>query len=514
MTVSQTAASSLPAPFLDAKATPLGGVLDDAVSPGSADPREDNVGNKPRPNYILFSDVHLGADLVQHVRPWTISRLKQVANIDRQLASMIDWYRERADPEHPWRLVIAGDLVDFIGMSIAPGVDVELTAEERELGLGSTASHAAMKMRAVAERHALAFERLAAFIREGHSVVLVRGNHDVDFHWESAQRAFIDALHSRAAAPDPEFDSRVEFYPWFYYDDGLLYVEHGHQFDSMCAYDHLLAPVSPRDPRRIAWSFSDILLRTVARPTPGLSSDGHDSTGMLHYLALAWSLGLHGCAKLLLRFFQAIKKAFTRWQHDLRSDVPRREHDSRMVELAARMRVRVEKLNQLSGLWASPVTRRVEAILRSLFLDRVLMATVVVALLLCAALALPWGYAAGASACLFVGAVPLFRRSSRLRNDEVNPVLAMKRGADRIAELFPTKFVVMGHTHTPEIERLKSGATYVNLGHWGVDDLDGEAEEPPQTHLVIRWVDGAPEAEFLRWDRVAGPSPAGVGRVG
>src|SRR5574339_159638 len=90
---------------------------------------------RPSRNYLIFSDVHLGADLVQHTRPWTLANLKRAAKIDRDLATMLDFYQEHADPERPWCLVIAGDLVDFIGMSIAPlpdeRIETSLNDEEK-----------------------------------------------------------------------------------------------------------------------------------------------------------------------------------------------------------------------------------------------------------------------------------------------------------------------------------------------------------------------------------------------
>jgi hypothetical protein len=42
--------------------------------------------------------------------------------------------------------------------------------------------------------------------------------------------------------------------------------------------------------------------------------------------------------------------------------------------------------------------------------------------------------------------------------------------------------------------------TYVNLGSWAHDDLDGPVSEAARTHLVIRVVDGKPEAKLLEWD--------------
>src|SRR5262245_5151226 len=119
-------------------------------------------------NYLLFSDVHLGGDLVQHARPWTISRLREELRLDRELSAMLEHYRTHTEAGRPWKLIIAGDLVDFVGMSIGPRPEsplhTPLTDEEHEHGLGSASDHVVHKMRAVAERHDLVFRSLARFV--------------------------------------------------------------------------------------------------------------------------------------------------------------------------------------------------------------------------------------------------------------------------------------------------------------------------------------------------------------
>lgn len=468
-----------------------------------------------RYSYILFSDVHLGADLVQHVRPWTVERLKRVARVDRDLAAMLDHYREHPDPDRPWCLVIAGDLVDFIGMNVAPSPDAPLetalTDEERAHGLGSARDHAASKMRAVARRHAMVFERLARFLSDGHHLVLVRGNHDLDFHWEAARAAFVRAVVSEARAAgltDPDaLSASIEFHPWFYYVEGLLYVEHGHQFDAMCNYPLLLAPISPADPDRLSWAFSDWLLRTVSRPTPGLSSEGNARKGMLAYLRFGLSMGLIGALRLGSKYVRAIARGFRRGRLQLgaAAKAVREEHERGMAELAARTRVGIDRLQALSDLWPAPVTRGATALFRSVFFDRLLLIAAVVLLGGCVGIAAPWRcslYFSGLSAVAFFGYVAW---SGPIRRREVDPGQAMRQAARRIVELLPARFVVMGHTHEPVVERFGDDATYVNLGHWAVDDLDGEHADAPRTHMVLRFEGGVPVARFWTWVRGEGP---------
>lgn len=471
-------------------------------------------------NYILFSDVHLGADLIQHVRPWTMDHLKQVARIDRDLAAMLDHYRERADPERPWTLIIAGDLVDFIGMSIAPSVsdalETSLTGEELVHGLGSASDHAAQKMRAVAVRHFMVFDRLARFVAAGHRLVLVRGNHDVDFHWQAARQAFVDAIGDRYLdqGGDPgalfEFSARVEFYPWFYYVEGLLYVEHGHQFDAMCNYADLLAPVSPADPRRLSWSFSDWLLRTVARPTPGLTAEGHDGWGFFDYLRMAASMGVMGALRLGSRYVSAIAAGIRAGREHLTDAAKaiRAEHDKGVADLARRMRLSGEKLRALSALWPTPVTRGVVSVLRSVFADRIVLFGLALALgIIAPAVGAPWWLSLCLAALLVVGVTGYSVGSAPHRAADVNPDSAMLRAAARIKALLPARFVVMGHTHQPRLERIDADSTYVNLGNWSLDELDAPEHDAPRTHLVLRYIDGETRAELRRWCSDLGPVP-------
>jgi UDP-2,3-diacylglucosamine pyrophosphatase LpxH len=469
-------------------------------------------------NYILFSDVHLGSDLVQHARPWTLAKLKRAARIDHELVSMLSYYRGHADPAVPWRLVIAGDLVDFIGMSVAPMEDPSLahtlTEEEREHGLGSTDDHAAYKMRAVVERHARVFDELAMFISEGHSIVLIRGNHDIDFHWEKARHVFVDAVLDRipdaAAYLREALHTRIEFHPWFYYVEGLLYVEHGHQYDELCSYPHLLAPYSAADPKRTTWSFADVLLRFIVRPTRGLDSEGHEHLTFVSYLRLAWSLGARGALHLGWRYLRAIFNVLVLWRTQVSEHVQwlRAEHERRMEELAARVQLGVDKLRALASLGAKPAIHQLGAIVRNLFIERILFAvTTFWVFVWCWLLSPPGVYWVGLVLASLGSYGAVHRWSTRGRVIDASE--ALRRGAERIAALMPAKFIVMGHTHQPRVQPIQAGGThavYVNLGNWGVDDIDVDERpyDAPRTHLVIRHLDGAPRAEFCRWNSKTG----------
>lgn len=461
-------------------------------------------------NYILFSDVHLGADLLQHVRPWTLAQLKRAARIDRDLVTMLDHYRTSSDPERPWCLVIAGDLVDFIGMSISPvredTLQTRLNREERRHGLGSAEEHAALKMVAVVERHAKVFDALTQFVLAGHSLVLVRGNHDVDFHWELARNTFVQALLTRASAElstplaQKSFEERIEFYPWFYYIEGLLYVEHGHQYDAFCSHSDVLAPLHPTDPQRTSWSLSDVLLRFIVHPTPGISSEGHEHNSTWDYLRMAARMGMREAMALGTRYVRAIVHAVHVWRahvHQKAHEI-RAEHDRRTTELAERMRLEVDKVRNLAQLAATPATRHLRTILRSLYADRVMYTVFSLCIfLLLGWTRAPWTVWVSASLVLGLLYALIVQDSRKLR--VIDPSESLRQSAARIASLLPARYVVMGHTHRPRFEALNDKTTYINLGHWGSDDLAYPSKQAPCTHLVIRHLNGQHQAAFFAW---------------
>src|SRR5687767_4903260 len=117
-----------------------------------------------RHNLLVVSDVHLGNDLVHHARPDAPARSPASQRRDRELVALLDWYRLRPRGGLPWRLVIAGDFVDFTGMSVSGKSDEIVTdydAEELRHGLGSSVDHTLAKLRRVAEHHREVFAAIA-----------------------------------------------------------------------------------------------------------------------------------------------------------------------------------------------------------------------------------------------------------------------------------------------------------------------------------------------------------------
>ena len=469
---------------------------------------------------VVLSDVHLGSDL-NHV----VESVRRSRGIDEDLVKLLTHYRTSTPPGDRVRLVFAGDLIDFVGMTVhaSPAeLATERSREERAHGLGNAADHVCMKLRMVVRRHGDVFDALADLVADGHALDIVHGNHDLEFHWDAVKDelrstllARADARHGRRDTRDAEsFRARIGFHPWFLYMPAIAYIEHGHQYDAFCASDYVMAPLAPEDPRRITRSVSDVLLRYVVRTTRGMREHGHETHGVTHYLAFGARLGLGGLLRLGASFASAVVELFRlRNEHfSPAARAPREEHERRMGLLAETTLIGVERMRALAALQIAPVTRSIRGIVAGVLLDRVALGlAALLALVVVAGVSLVHGGQAWVAApCLVAAWAVMHRHLAGQRH--ADPESQMLERAARLGKLFPAVFVVMGHTHIPARVPLNDGAsTYINVGSWAEEE--GDVEVPgsqvyraARTHLVIRPGEHGPVADFLAWGS-DGPRP-------
>jgi len=370
----------------------------------------------------------------------------------------------------------------------------ELSESEKLYGLGGAEDRVLLKLARAEERHADVFDSLRAFVAAGNAITFVQGNHDLEQHWESVQEAFCDRI--AGAATDAR--ARIEFEPWFLHRTGLVFVEHGHQYDPFCAIPYVLAPISPRDPKRVFPSLSDALLRYIVRRTPGMKEYGHDDRGLASYIAWGLQLGGRGAVGLLLRFAACIDML----RHvAVGYDTPeghfvKREHEARLDERAARTGVPRAKLDDALALHVVSLGRTPRLVLASVMLDRLGVTLVAVPCLLALAYFHQW-----MAAAVFAFVWLLLHAELSAARPSIDPASLMAERACELVRLFPASFVVMGHTHTPDTRAL-SNCTYVNLGSWAEGEPDKDEAKPyraARTHLVIHAKPDRNEAHIYSW---------------
>lgn len=461
-------------------------------------------------NLLVISDLHLGEDLRPGVA--NVSYLRHLVRLERELESFLAYYTTQRIDDRPWSLVVNGDMVDFMSIMILPdgptdggsevGQDEEPDEEDRLYGLGFGERQSQKKLERVIVRHQGVFGKLAEFVGAGNELVIIVGNHDVEFHYPSVQRTLVEwlcGLQTGAGAPEEvrrAFSERIQFCPWFYYKENLIYVEHGHQYDEYCSFDYLLHPVAEsRGGKKsaIALSVAHAGMRYFASQLPDYDPRTAEVWSFFDYVKWAWTTGLKGAIRLSYLYGILVWRLVEMWYSLRRVDVGRRAvHAERLRALSNHWQIAEEKLLAIDRLRRPPVTRQLWSLLGALFIDRILYGTLALALCTVLAVRLPGLWKLCGPVCVLVVFALGNEFLNRLRLE--NSASKLRATTRFIQGLVCAPFIVFGHSHAPERLVLDNGATYFNTGTWASDD--------PQlafTHLLVTRQADSPRAELRQW---------------
>jgi UDP-2,3-diacylglucosamine pyrophosphatase LpxH len=467
---------------------------------------------------LITSDMHLGRDCKEITG---FNRTRPDPEFDRALIDMLDFYTSAREEE--WRYIIAGDFIDFIEVVVVPEQDAhdfqvsfEITAEEKEFGLGNEAERVLVKLEKTFEYHHAFFRRLAHFVKEGGELVMLRGNHDAEMHWGKVQRVFRRTLSNLAFAGEHldvdeaierrnAFQERITFAPWVYVEPGRVYIEHGHQYDVYCSFDHQLYPVSPTNPRRIDTPLFAFAMRYFVNMLHDFTAHDADMWTWRDYARWLRKKGIGeslwvakmGLGAVFRVFVYAVQFAFGRVRRYTK------EHNKHLAEEAKRFGVPAEKLAAIDGLRHTPVNRNLPELMRLMFLDRILLAfgTMAVIMLVLLFAESNWVELAGIALALFA-ANRVNRKMVPRRFLLPGPKQA--QAAERIGEILDIPLIVMGHSHIRRMQELGRGRRYMNTGCW-LPPFPGEDHTDPRepctcklSHLVIEEDDVAALRVFCK----------------
>jgi UDP-2,3-diacylglucosamine pyrophosphatase LpxH len=422
-------------------------------------------------NLLAISDLHLGCDL----KP--AARLDKPRSTDAPLSSFIDWHATHREDGKPWRLILNGDIVDFVTITLVPQgpVPFQISAEERALGLSPTGPKCVWKLRRTAERHPLVFDALARFVQKGNSVHIIRGNHDSEWRWPAVQEEFRCILAERSGAPRRKIDRLVEFHDWFYLEPGFFYAEHGHAHDCYSVQSDFFA--EHRNDGEIELPLSSKVLRYfVNRYTEQVDlADDVDAWGVKEYLDWVLKAGnpLRVAADYFVMVFRVtypvlrqslrISRAFARAAD--RALAPKVDPHAHVRLLLATFQGTEKQAQQLAEIASRPAEQSLFDSMQLFYLDRMLLAIICLLTAWTTSLSVH-GFWAKGGALTAVGIVfaALNALLGAQRKTDAHPML--QRAAERVAQVFDVRYVVMGHSHRPVQEPVGNGAWYFNLGSW------------------------------------------------
>ncbi len=436
----------------------------------------------PRDHHLLvLSDLHLGCDLKPASPFGDASR----AGLDRQLARFLDSHAARREGGKRWRLLLDGDVFDFVAVTAVPGtlagVPFAIDAEERLFGLAPEEEKCVWKLRRIAARHEEVFHALARFLVAGHEVHFIRGNHDAELQFPSVQAELARLLARRAGVEGAEEESlraRIAFHSWFYLEPGALYVEHGNAHNRYCLQSGFFDE-GAETAGELELPLSSKVLRFFASRWASSQDDldGADQMSPAQYLA--WVFRMGNPLRIALDYFAMVARLLLPVARRALALGPRARAAAPPARTDAQRVSRVQRWLAASG---DPALAR-EGVARALlavasrpaeqslldsaqlfFVDRMLlMAAAATGTLFALLLAGGVWKLGGVAAAALSFALANSWLARRRRCDAHVLLLA---AAAPMARILGVREVVMGHSHRPVDAPLEGGVRYLNLGAW------------------------------------------------
>jgi UDP-2,3-diacylglucosamine pyrophosphatase LpxH len=412
-------------------------------------------------NILVVSDLHFGEELLPGA---ALERRRAVEIGSSAFREFLRYHTVRRRDGRPWRLVIAGDLFDFMSVVIPATKDRPAkTADERRFGLGRGIQPGVERMRLICEAHQPLLGELGRFAAAGHTVDIIVGNHDVELLASEVVGELMRQL--TAAGADDRSRARITVVPWFIYLPGVCWIEHGHVYDEGCSFEFNLAPMDPKDGWLI-YNADYAAVRYLGSAVPELDPHGIEEWGLWGYMRYAAGLGFRSAGQLWIAYARFVASLFTaRRLHRSfkRRDRRRREHRSRLAEVAAAGGISGETAAAIDRLARTPLTVSARRVGRMVMLDRFgigIGSVVAIAMLLIVA---PLGWALVGAALVVLVALAITRWLGR---HMVTSQLPMRSVPLRLRKLVDAPVVVFGHTHDPRWQKLRSGGLYINAGTW------------------------------------------------
>ena len=528
--------------------------------------------NSPDFHLLIVSDLHLSEGRDEHTH--RISRNEDFF-FDEQFTRFLE-YHLALDPARKWHLIINGDFCDFLQVlsiefdpEFLEYLGVKDAAEARRLlnihkqatrfGFDDGPGETVFKLWKILDGHWMFTVALIRFLERGNLVSIGRGNHDPEFQyeivrehfrkmlvWFFAQRIGNRAIPGKAVEFEGVCASQIQFLDWFYYEPGLLWAEHGGQYDELNSFQHWLAPYLPHsDYIELPWGsfFVRYLFNSIEDEEPWADNIRPQSRFIEWFITRRPVLAtrfIFGNGRYML------KKIAKAWRPEAPDNPRKAEHQRRRAELAQEWNLPEGLLTDFDSIQAKSVLRNpqgvwkvIQILTRGWRFSLTLLAYVMITILVGGVLilgqiiapAMPWGIR---DLIMRIAQLPgISQTKSLLLTSRYftfvylicalgyflwqlfphpSPRSHLSAKAAYIREKLGVQYVTMGHTHESDLSTLDGDGEYFNTGTWttvisGEDQLFSKESElvflqvlrgADTTCKLMRWYDGADEPRLVK----------------
>ena len=442
---------------------------------------------------VIISDLHLcEAEPVHPKYPlWKKYKTREFFFDD----DYVDFLKHiKSVSDGPMELVLNGDIFDFDSVSTFPqSPPYRISTLERLTGLHPQEEKSLYKIRRILRDHTTWVQATRDFVLEGHSLVFIVGNHDLELHWPAVQQASLTALD----LPDV-FKSSVRFCEWFYISEKDTYIEHGNQQDPYCLCQDPIHPFIQRfNKLEVRVPFGNLATRYLVNGmgffNPHLAANYIMSA--FEYVRFFIKYMLRAQPQLMITWlWRSTAVLFQTAADRLRPAIKEPlTIEDRIEAVARKSNATPRMVRELKELFALPASSQPWIIAKELWLDRALIMALAFFILIQLWLVLDqvFDFSIGWLLIPFFLFLPFFvfySRSVFPQADEFKePRETIMRAVSMITK---TNRIIYGHTHIVRHEMI-GPVEHLNSGTWSPAFEDVECTRPVGQKTFI-WI--APRA--------------------
>ncbi len=448
---------------------------------------------------IIFSDFHM-SPAAENDGVWMRYRNPRFF-VDSEYAALVEEILVKLAGQ-PFEIVFNGDMFEL------DGADAFVGREGRaDRHVGCEAGEAGGLTR-ILDDHGGFIEATAALLAGCERMVFISGNHDLGLYWPTVQhllrRRLVDAADKLKDSPSrTSLDGRVRFEQWFYRPSNDLFIEHGQFYDPASLPPDPLV-VSRGDGRGMWMTLGSAGFRYIMGGIGTMNPHAHETfiLGGRGYLKHWWRYYVRGRRSLIRTWFKGslgvAKHLFG--QSDTAHPDPQQCRDE-LVAASMRSGLSAEQLQRLRDLHARLAATSRYAVLRELWLDRLLLFLVLAAVTGLSGFLFPWLVTAMV-AMASVAAMALYE-SYAPASDLDGYQKQLPGLIEAVAQTTGARVVVHAHTHQARKNVLPDGTLYLDTGTWSPEFLDPECtvrKNTPHTFAWLHTAHGEPvRADLLTW---------------
>ncbi|MES2642978.1 MAG: metallophosphoesterase [Myxococcota bacterium] len=442
----------------------------------------------------VISDLHLSDIEAPDPRRPAWRRYKHPDVVDDGPLLRLLLHLRELSAGQPVELVLAGDIFDFDTVVGAPEpAPYRVSWLERCRGMVAEQERSAWKMRRILADHPVLVAALSQWMADGHLLVFIIGNHDLELHWPAVQAELRAAL----APPRPDALTVCEF---FRISGGDTLVMHGNQLDAYCVCHDPLHPfIEVKGKLRVRMPFGNIAGKMMLNGMGLFNPHVEDSFIRPFADYVRFFFRYVARQDPLLAFTWLWTAPLTLWVSVDEGLRPAERDPARLEErvrdAARRARGTPAMVRALRDVAVHPAVYSPLKVARELWLDRVglLVLLVFVVFQLTTALHMMSNLGYVWAVALFLGLLPFYVAYARsCRSDVGNTQANIRKRVGELGRIARVTRVVMGHTHRAAVRR-HDGVEFLNTGHWSPAYDDVECTKKVGTN-AFAWVRPGGEA--------------------